>query len=107
MKRKRYTPKAIAIVKAAKMEVEKLRKAGWTRQDFARELGKMLGIDDKGADPMKNVLDPFQQWMVKSNLERIKNGEMTGIQAVASLKAQGYELVAAALEKALVSVPKQ
>jgi len=48
---------------------------------------------------VQRKLDPYEQWMVKSNLETIQSGVPMADQ-VAILKANGYPRVAAAVEKA-------
>jgi hypothetical protein len=48
---------------------------------------------------IERELDPFERWMVKSNLKTINSGILMTTQ-VTILKANGYQRIAAAVEKA-------
>ena len=51
--------------------------------------------------PNERKLDPFQSWMVKQNVKHVvEEGESKEV-IIATLKANGYHLVAAAVEAAL------
>lgn len=43
-------------------------------------------------------LSPYERWMVKSNLEAIRQGTTTVADRVALLRANGYEKIAQAVE---------
>lgn len=49
---------------------------------------------------MKRTLNPFEQWMVKSNLQTIASGA-SAEEIVATVKGNGYADVAAAIESEL------
>lgn len=49
--RKKYKPSVIKILKEAKAEVARLKRQGWTRADFAKALGEMLGISERKDKP--------------------------------------------------------
>jgi hypothetical protein len=61
-------------------------------------LGAVSRIKGK-EDMMERELDPFERWMVKSNLATINSGTLMKDRVVI-LKANGYPKVAAAVEKA-------
>lgn len=46
-------------------------------------------------------LDPFQQWMVRSNLQTIASGEASAEEIDATLRANGYPSIADAVASAL------
>ncbi len=48
---------------------------------------------------LEPLADPFDRWMVRSNLERIAAGEVEAPVVVATLRAGGYERVADAVEQ--------
>jgi len=50
---------------------------------------------------MDEIRNPYERWMVRSNLERIERGEADPAAVVATLRAGGYERVAAAVEELL------
>lgn len=45
-------------------------------------------------------LSPFERWMVKSNLQAIEAGEVATAERVATLRANGYPKIAAAVAEA-------
>jgi hypothetical protein len=45
------------------------------------------------------ALPPYEQWMVRSNLETIRETGVTGAEQVAILRANGYCRIAAAVEE--------
>ena len=44
------------------------------------------------------MLDAYERWMVRSNLQDIADGETTRAERVALLRANGYDRVADAVE---------
>lgn len=46
-------------------------------------------------------LSPYEQWMVKSNLQTIESGSMSAEQVLATLKAGGYLRITRAVENNL------
>lgn len=50
------------------------------------------------------MLDPYEQWMVRSNLKRIADGEASAEAIVATLRANGYPSIADAV---LANLPPQ
>lgn len=47
---------------------------------------------------MKRPLNPFEQWMVKSNLDRIRAEGLQPSEVAAQLRANGYPRIAEAVE---------
>jgi hypothetical protein len=46
-------------------------------------------------------LNPFQQWCVRSNVQRVTGGEATADEIDKTLRANGYPSIADAVAKAL------
>jgi hypothetical protein len=44
-------------------------------------------------------LPPYEKWMVRSNLETIRNGDATVADLAAHLRMNGYARIAAAVEE--------